>query len=92
MHELRNSSVLSFALFLVVFNTQIADFGLAKEKGQKQFLQSAVGTLTYNCPEIVQHHEYSEKADVWSLGCVLYHLLALRCAFAFPFHSVFKKE
>jgi serine/threonine protein kinase len=44
-------------------------------------MQSAVGTMPYSCPEIIKHEPYDHKADVWSLGCVLYHLLALRPPF-----------
>jgi NIMA (never in mitosis gene a)-related kinase len=44
-------------------------------------MQSAVGTLSYNCPEIVQHQQYSDKADLWSVGCILYHLIALKPPF-----------
>lgn len=32
-------------------------------------------------PEIVRHQPYTAKADVWSLGCVLYQLLSNRAPF-----------
>lgn len=38
--------------------------------------------MAYACPEIIQGENYSEKADLWSLGCVLYHMMALRPPFA----------
>ena len=71
---------------------KIADFGLAKaqprtsesgremstrERRHAEVMQSAVGTMPYSCPEIIMHEGYGAKADVWSLGCVLYHMLAL---------------
>jgi serine/threonine protein kinase len=37
--------------------------------------------MPYTCPEIIQQEQYTEKADVWSLGCVLYHMMALRPPF-----------
>lgn len=40
-----------------------------------------VGTMAYACPEIIQGEPYSEKADVWSLGCVLYHCVMRRPPF-----------
>ena len=45
---------------------KLADFGLAKQKAAGgSIMQSAVGTITYCCPEIVQHSAYTDKADVW---------------------------
>ena len=34
-------------------------------------------------PEIIQNLPYSEKADVWAIGCVLYQM----CTLQPPFHS-----
>ncbi len=42
---------------------------------------SFVGTLIYSCPEIVQNTNYNQKADVWSLGCILYELMSLQVPF-----------
>ena len=44
--------------------------------------QSVVGTMLYACPEIVQSKPYTENADVWSLGCILYELACLQAPFA----------
>ncbi|CAF2507142.1 unnamed protein product [Rotaria sp. Silwood2] len=55
-----------------------ADFGLAKLRNSDcSKMTSVVGTMYYACPEIIQHLKYNEKADIWSLGCVLYHMAAL---------------
>ena len=43
---------------------------------------SAVGTVLYTCPEIVQGRNWSDKADIWSLGCILYQMATLRPPFA----------
>lgn len=65
------------------FNIKVADFGLAKNiTGTSQISQSFVGTLIYSCPQIVQNQTYTEKADIWSLGCIMYELLTLRPPFA----------
>ncbi|CAJ0578985.1 unnamed protein product, partial [Mesorhabditis spiculigera] len=58
----------------------ITDFGLAKQKGA-DYLKSATGTIIYSCPEVVQHFPYGEKADIWSFGCCIYEVCALRPAF-----------
>ena len=64
-------------------NLKVADFGLAKSIiGPSQITQSFVGTLIYSCPQIVQNQAYSEKADVWSLGCIIYELMTLKPPFS----------
>ena len=68
---------------------KLADFGLAKahkcnqtnSRRNQENMQSAVGTMPFSCPEIIIHASYGEKADIWSLGCVLYFMLALRPPF-----------
>lgn len=61
---------------------KLADFGLAKDWGQQSgMMRSFVGTVVYTCPEIVQNMPYTNKADIWSLGCVMYELMNLRPAF-----------
>ena len=65
------------------FNLKVADFGLAKSiVGTMPISQSFVGTLIYSPPEIVQNESYNEKADIWSLGCVIYELLTLEPPFS----------
>uniref|UniRef100_A0A7R9V241 non-specific serine/threonine protein kinase n=1 Tax=Chlamydomonas euryale TaxID=1486919 RepID=A0A7R9V241_9CHLO len=61
--------------------TKIADFGLARSLTGSVCAQSIVGTMPYTCPEIIQQERYTEKADVWSLGCVLYHIIMLKPPF-----------
>ena len=61
---------------------KLADFGLAKQRvGTNSVMESVVGTVLYQCPEIIQHESYSDKADIWSLGCVLYQMASLRPPF-----------
>ena len=65
------------------FNIKLADFGLAKtfQRGIK-VNQSFVGTPAYSCPEILQNKPYTEKADIWALGCIMYELIMLKPAFS----------
>lgn len=60
---------------------KITDFGLARQKNKESLMKSAVGTISFSCPEIILHKPYTEKADLWSLGCVLYQMAMLRPAF-----------
>lgn len=39
--------------------------------------------MYYPSPEIVKNEPYGEKADVWALGCILYHMVTLQP----PFYS-----
>lgn len=64
------------------FNVKLTDFGLAKQVNQSiSVMNSFVGTLAYSCPEIVQNQKYSQKADIWSLGCILYELVMMKAPF-----------
>lgn len=63
-------------------NIKIGDFGLAKElSNHTKFAQTNVGTPLYMAPEIINEKNYDEKTDIWSLGCLLYELAALRPPF-----------
>jgi len=46
-------------------------------------MKSCVGTILYCSPEVLQTHPYGEKADVWTVGCILYQM----CALAPPFQT-----
>lgn len=44
-------------------------------------LQTQTGTPYYASPEVWQDKPYNNKSDIWSLGCVLYELVALNPPF-----------
>jgi len=43
--------------------------------------QTKVGTPIYMSPELVQGQPYDRGADIWALGCTIYHVMALKQPF-----------
>jgi ABC-type transport system substrate-binding protein/predicted Ser/Thr protein kinase len=57
----------------------LSDFGLAKHASSASSLtgdHAFVGTIAYVAPEQIRGEEIDGRADVYSLGCVLYEALA----------------
>ena len=59
-------------------NVKLCDFGFTREyEGKISHLQTFCGTVCYSAPEMLKGEKYAgEKVDVWSLGIILYALLA----------------
>ncbi|KAK1943533.1 Serine/threonine-protein kinase Nek1 [Phytophthora citrophthora] len=73
-------------IFLTTENVvKLGDFGIAKTLDSTlDQAKTVVGTPYYMSPEVCESKPYSYASDVWSLGCVLYEMLALRHAFDAP--------
>jgi calcium/calmodulin-dependent protein kinase I len=54
---------------------KIADFGFAKRVTEHNSLTTQCGTPGYVAPEILEGTPYDERADMWSVGVILYILL-----------------
>jgi YVTN family beta-propeller protein len=62
----------------------LADFGLTKHASSAPGLTKAgmfVGTLDYSAPEVIRGEGTDPRADVYALGCVLFHCLTGRPPF-----------
>jgi hypothetical protein len=63
-------------------DVKVTDFGLSQSKDHGPSKDKTFeGTLAYSAPEVVEHTSYNDKADVWSLGCILYELVSFKQAF-----------
>jgi serine/threonine protein kinase len=60
-------------ILVVNGNLKLADFGLARTFNEaKDLMHTNVGTPYYQAPEIWSVGKYDEKADLWSLGILLF--------------------
>lgn len=57
-------------------------------------MSTNVGTPYYQAPEIYEGNGYDEKADLWSLGIILFQLVSGKLPFTISVggkHDLFKK-
>lgn len=64
-------------------NIKLGDFGLARILSENSiYATTNVGTPYYMSPEQIEAANYTEKSDIWSVGCLLYELSSLRPPFS----------
>jgi serine/threonine-protein kinase HSL1 (negative regulator of Swe1 kinase) len=57
-------------------NVKIVDFGMASMQPKGSWLDTSCGSPHYAAPEVAQGQRYKgDKADIWSVGVVLYVML-----------------
>lgn len=54
---------------------KIADFGFSKMLGEEDLAATMLGSPLNMAPEVLQNQEYSNKADIYSLGVCYYWML-----------------
>lgn len=63
-------------------NLRMGDFGIAKVLTSTQACaRTKIGTPFYLSPEVCQEKPYAWPSDIWSMGCILYELCALKVPF-----------
>ena len=59
-----------------VLEVKIIDFGFAQKFDREKGMDLILGSPLYMAPELVKKEVYSEKVDVWAIGCITYLLLS----------------
>lgn len=59
---------------------KLGDLNVSKVASEG-LLVTQTGTPYYASPEVWRDQPYDEKSDIWSLGCILYEMCALRPPF-----------
>jgi serine/threonine protein kinase len=63
------------------WNVKVADFGFARIK-EENATMTRCGTPAWTAPEIIRGEKYSEKADLYSFGVVMWEMLTRKQPYA----------
>ncbi|XP_019718371.1 serine/threonine-protein kinase ULK1a isoform X6 [Hippocampus comes] len=64
-------------------HVKIADFGFARHLQTNTMAATLCGSPMYMAPEVIMSHSYDAKADLWSIGTIIYQCLTGKA----PFHA-----
>ena len=74
--DLKPANLLLSSTNLATAKLKIADFGFARELRNESLAESVVGSPLYMAPELLEYKSYDAKADLWSVGIILYEMMA----------------
>ena len=60
---------------------KLADFGFARSLPSTSLAETLCGSPLYMAPEILRYEKYDGKADLWSVGTVMYEMYSGRPPF-----------
>ncbi|ETV98268.1 TKL protein kinase [Aphanomyces invadans] len=60
---------------------KISDFGLSRVKAHVQTMTGNCGTVQWMAPEVLGNQKYTEKADVFSFGIVIWECVTGECPY-----------
>ncbi|PQE26027.1 Serine threonine- kinase atg1 protein [Rutstroemia sp. NJR-2017a BBW] len=60
---------------------KLADFGFARSLPSTSLAETLCGSPLYMAPEILRYEKYDARADLWSIGTVLYEMMTGRPPF-----------
>lgn len=63
------------------YTIKISDFGLARVKAHVQTMTGNCGTVQWMAPEVLGNLNYTEKADVFSFGIVVWEVMTGECPY-----------
>ncbi|KAJ7241666.1 kinase-like domain-containing protein [Mycena haematopus] len=71
---------------------KVADFGFARSLPNAMMAETLCGSPLYMAPEILRYQKYDAKADLWSVGAVLYEMAVGRPPFRAANHIELLKK
>ena len=80
---------------ILVFNKntiKLTDFGFARYFDKTTMVETLCGSPLYMSPEIIKYKKYSHKADLWSIGVIIYEILTGRPPYRAKTHYELAKK
>ena len=66
---------------------KLCDFGIARElENSDEYIRTKRLSKGYAAPEVLEDKQFRFKADIWSIGCILYEMCTLQRPF-YPMYS-----